>query len=256
MIHMQKKILIIDDEADIREIVMFYLAEEGYAVLEASNGHEGIMKALHEKPDAILLDIMMPGINGFEVAKHLKEDPNTRDIPIIILSVLAQDSQFRQGILDYVSKPFHQEEIVSVIKKIFKKMDGENGKKNVLVVDDDPDIVDVITLCLKDNDIFPEKAYNGKEALEKTALKNFDLILLDLNMPGMNGFEVIRALKTDEKTRDIPIVVLTGTYISDTDKQHGLTLGVSKYLTKPFSANDLVKEIKEVFNGKSQNYYH
>ncbi len=248
---MKKRILVIDDEADIREIVRFYLIEEGYNVLEASNGQEGILKAQQEKPDAILLDIMMPGINGFEVAKHLKDDPNTRNIPIIILSVLAQDSQFRHGILDYISKPFRQEDIVNVIKNIFKKIDGDAAKKNVLIVDDDPDIVDVITLCLKDNDIAPDKAYNGKEALEKTAVKKFDLILLDLNMPGMNGFEVIKKLKTDEKTCNIPIVVLTGTYISDADKHNGLTLGVSKYLTKPFSANDLVEEIKEVFNGKS-----
>lgn len=248
---MQKRILIIDDEEDIREIVRFYLIEEGCSVIEASNGQEGIIKAQHEKPDAIILDIMMPGINGFEVAKHLKDDPNTRDIPIIILSVLAKDAQFRQGILDYISKPFRQEDLVNVIKRVFEKINGKPARKNILVVDDDPDIVDVITLCLKDNDIISDKAYNGKEALEKVTTKNFNLILLDLNMPGMNGFEVIKKLKDDEKTCHIPIVVLTGTYISDADKQHGLTLGISKYLTKPFSANDLVKEIKEVFNVKT-----
>lgn len=251
MTQMQKKILIIDDEPDIRDIVRFYLIEEGFSILEASNGHEGILKAQHEKPDAIILDIMMPGLNGFEVAKHLKDDPNTKDIPIIILSVLATDSQFRQGILDYISKPFRQEDLVNIIKKVFEKIDGKTKKRNVLVVDDDPDIVDVVTLCLKDNDIIADKAYNGKEALEKTGLKIFDLILLDLNMPGMNGFEVIKNLKMNEKTCDIPIVVLTGTYISDADKQNGLTLGVSKYLTKPFSANDLVKEIKEVLHAKA-----
>ncbi|MFH0940508.1 MAG: response regulator [Candidatus Omnitrophota bacterium] len=239
-----KKILVIDDEADIRDIVRLYLVEEGFEVVEAENGQDGILTAQREQPDLIILDIMMPGINGFEVAKHLKDDPNTHDIPIVILSVLAQDSQYRHGILDYISKPFRQEELVDIIRKVFEKVDGRAGKKSVLIVDDDPDVVDIIAICLKDNNIVPEKAYNGLDALEKIKTKNIDLILLDINMPGMNGFEVIKQLKTDKKTYDIPIVVLTGTYISEGDKKHGLTLGVAKYLTKPFSADDIAKEIK------------
>ena len=246
-----KKILVIDDEADIREIVRLYLAEEGFKVIEAGNGQDGILTAQREKPDLIILDIMMPGINGFEVAKHLKDDPNTHNIPIIILSVLAQDSQYRHGILDYISKPFRQEELVGIIKKVFEKVKGRPNKKSVLIVDDDPDIVDIIAICLKDNNIVPEKAYNGLDALENIKTKNVDLILLDINMPGMNGFEVIKQLKLNKKTCDIPIVVLTGTYISEDDKKHGLTLGVAKYLTKPFSADDLTKEIKEAFNVKT-----
>ncbi len=246
---MKRKVLVIDDEPDIREIVRLYLCDEGYEVIEAGNGQEGILKAQQQKPDVIILDIMMPGINGFEVAKHLKDDPNTKDIPIIILSVLAQDSQYRQGILDYISKPFRQEELVNTIHKIFEKVDGKTVKRTVLVVDDDPDIVDIIAICLKDNHMLAEKAYNGPEALDMVKRKKIDLILLDINMPGMNGFEVIKKLKENKATCDIPIVVLTGTYISEDDKKHGLTLGVAKYLTKPFSADDLVKEIKGALNG-------
>jgi CheY-like chemotaxis protein len=247
---MKRKILVIDDEPDIREIVRLYLTEEGFEVTEAENGHDGIIKAQNEHPDLIVLDIMMPGINGFEVAKHLKDDPNTKDIPIVILSVLAQDSQYRHGILDYISKPFRQEELVGIVKKIFSKVDGKAEKKSVLIVDDDPDIVDIIAICLKDNELNADRAYNGLEALEKVKNKTFDLILLDINMPGMNGFEVIKHLKSDKKTCDIPVVVLTGTYITENDKDHGLTLGVAKYLTKPFSADDLVKEIKGAFHAK------
>ncbi len=248
---MKHKILVIDDEPDIREIVRLYLTEEGFEVIEAGNGQDGIIKAQNEQPDLIVLDIMMPGINGFEVAKHLKDDPNTKDIPIVILSVLAQDSQYRHGILDYISKPFRQEELVGIVRKIFDKVNVKAPKKTVLVVDDDPDIVDIISICLKDNNLIPDKAYNGPEALEKARTKPIDLILLDINMPGMNGFEVIKHLKADKKTCDIPIVVLTGTYISEDDKKHGLTLGVAKYLTKPFSADDLVKEIKGAVHAKN-----
>jgi len=247
MSEMRKKILVIDDEADIRDIVRMYLSEAGYDVIEASNGQEGILRAQNERPDLIVLDIMMPGINGFEVAKHLKDDPNTSSIPILILSVLAQDSQYRHGILDYVSKPFKQDDLVSKVKKFFDKL-ADKSAHTVLIVDDDPDIVDVIALCLKDNRISSEKAYNGPEALEKVRTKTVHLILLDINMPGMNGFEVIKQLKADEKTAELPIIVLTGTYLSEADKKHGLTLGVSKYLTKPFSADELVREITTAFH--------
>ncbi len=248
---MKKKILVIDDEPDIREIVRLYLVEEGHEVIEAGNGQDGILKAQKDQPDLIVLDIMLPGINGFEVAKHLKDDPNTKHIPIVILSVLAQDSQYRQGILDYISKPFRQEELVSTVRKIFSKVDGRNVRRTVLVVDDDPDIVDIIAICLKDNNLDPEKAYNGAEAIEKVKAKAPDLVLLDINMPGMNGFEVIKHLKSDKSTADIPIVVLTGTHIAEDDRHHGLTLGVAKYLTKPFSADDLVKEIMSALHVKN-----
>jgi CheY-like chemotaxis protein len=127
---MKKKILVIDDEADIREIVRIYLEEEGCEVIEASNGQEGILKAQSERPDLIVLDIMLPGINGFEVAKHLKDDPNTQDIPVIILSVLAQDSQYRQGILDYISKPFRQEDLVATVRRISRKLTARSEKKH------------------------------------------------------------------------------------------------------------------------------
>ncbi len=248
---MKKKVLVVDDEADIRDIVKLYLTEDGFDVIEAENGQECILKAQKDQPDLIVLDIMMPGINGFEVAKHLKDDPNTKNIPVIILSVLAQDSQYRQGILDYISKPFRQEELLATVHKIFDKVDGKTSRKTILVVDDDPDIVDIISICLKENNLNPEKAYNGVEALEKVKAVAPDLILLDINMPGMNGFEVIKNLKSGQATCDIPIVVLTGTYISEDDKKHGLTLGVAKYLTKPFSADDLVKEITNTFHAKS-----
>jgi len=248
MTEMRKRILVIDDEVDIRDIVRIYLGEAGYDVIEASNGQEGILRAQNEHPDLIVLDIMMPGINGFEVAKHLKDDPNTSNIPILILSVLAQDSQYRHGILDYVSKPFKQDELVTKVKKFFDKLQNKSTQ-TVLIVDDDPDIVDVIALCLKDNRIGSEKAYNGLEALEKAKTKKINLVLLDINMPGMNGFEVIKHLKADEKTAELPIIVLTGTYLSESDKKHGITLGISKYLTKPFSADELVREITAAFHG-------
>jgi len=118
----------------------------------------------------------------------------------------------------------------------------------LLIVDDESG------LCEYLRDFFGPKGYqvsiatSAQEALAFVERETPELVLLDINMPGINGFEVIKHLKEDKNTCDIPIVVLTGTYISEDDKKHGLTLGVAKYLTKPFSADDLVKEIKGAFH--------
>lgn len=244
---MKKKILIVDDEQDIREIIKISLLDDGFSVLEAANGKTAIEIAKKEKPDLITMDIMMPEIDGFQAAKIIKEDPLTKDIPIIILSVLSQDkNKYMQGIADYISKPFKPEELSSKIKTVLHEVGLSDKSKNILVVDDDPDVIDIIAISLKDKGFNLEGANNGIEALEKLKKFSPDLIIVDINMPKMNGYELIKHLKKDAKFNTIPVVVVTGTYISEQDKQHGLTLGATKYLTKPFTIDSLVKEIEEI----------
>lgn len=243
---MKKKILIVDDEQDIREIIKISLMDDGFRVLEASNGKTAIELARKEKPDLITLDIMMPGIDGFEVAKTIKEGPQTKDIPIIILSVLSQDkNKYLQGIADYISKPFRPDELVEKIKSIIKKTGPSKKVKNILIVDDDPDVIDIISISLKDKGFVLVGAHNGVDALDKLKIFIPNLIIADINMPKMNGFELIRRLKKEPDFNTIPIIVLTGTHISKQDKQHGLTLGATKYLTKPFTLETLIKEIED-----------
>lgn len=243
---MKKKILVVDDEQDIREIIKIALAQDGFQVLEADNGKTAIELAKKEKPDLITLDIMMPNIDGFQVAKIIKEDPTTVDIPIIILSVLSQDkNKFMQGIADYISKPFKPDELVTKIKEAIEKSGLANKSKNILVIDDDPDVIDIITISLKDKGFLLVSANDGAEALEKLKIFIPNLIILDINMPKINGYELIKRLKKEPKFNTIPIIVLTGTYISKQDIEHGLTLGATKYLTKPFTIDALVKEIEE-----------
>ncbi|MFH1621811.1 MAG: response regulator [Candidatus Omnitrophota bacterium] len=242
-----KKILVVDDEQDIREIIKISLEEDGFRVLEANNGKDAIELAKSEKPNLITLDILMPNMDGFQIAKILKEDPVTADIPIIILSVLSEDKkQFMQGITDYISKPFKPNELVSKIKEAIEKTGLDEKSKNILVVDDDPDVIDIISLSLKDKGFTLISANNGVEALEKLKIFIPNLIILDIHMPKMNGYELIKHLKKEPKLNSIPIIVLTGTYISKKDIEHGLTLGATKYLTKPFTIDTLIKEIEEL----------
>ena len=132
------------------------------------------------------------------------------------------------------------------------------SKKRVYLVDDELLALEELKVLLnpyEDLEIIGANDRVEEAILECNELKP-DLIFLDINMPGMNGFEVIKHLKEDKSTCDIPIVVLTGTFISEDDKKHGLTLGVLKYLTKPFAATDLVNEIKGALHAKNQDHHH
>ena len=243
---MKKKILVVDDEQDIREIIRIPLTQDGFQVIEASNGKDAIELAKKEKPDLITMDIMMPRIDGFAAAKIIKEDPQTKDIPIIILSVLSQDKKkFIRGITDYISKPFRPDELVAKIKEALEKTNLENKSRNILVVDDDPNVIDIITISLENKGFTLVSASDGTEALEKLKIFIPNLIILDIQMPKMDGYELIKRLKKEPKFNFIPIIVLTGTYISQEDIKHGLTLGATKYLTKPFDITALVKEIED-----------
>ena len=250
----RKKILIVDDEKDIREIIKISLVQDGYVVVEAHNGRTAVELAKSEKPDLITLDIMLPDIDGFQVAKEIKENPKTAHIPIIILSVLSEDKkEYRQGIADYLSKPFRPEDLVETVNKVIEGSGHAKKEKTILVVDDEPDVIDIITLCLKEKGFIIESASNGVEALEKLNILLPHLIIVDIQMPKMNGFELIKRLKQNPMLSSIPVVILTGTYISEEDRKHGLLLGATRYLTKPFKIQNLIQDIEDVLC-KRQKY--
>jgi len=250
----KKKILVVDDEKDIREIIKISLVQDGYTVIEAPRGRTAIQLAHEEKPDLITLDVMLPDIDGFEVAKALKEDPKTANIPIVILSVMSEDKkEYRRGIADYISKPFTPESLVDTVKKVIEEGGKSKQENNVLVVDDEPDVIDIITLCLKEKGFVVEGASNGVEALEKLNIILPHIIITDIEMPKMNGFELIKRLKQDPMWSSIPVIILTGTYISEHDRKHGILLGATKYITKPFKIQNLVQEIEGVLCKKQKS---
>jgi DNA-binding response OmpR family regulator len=247
----KKRILVVDDEKDIREIIRVYLEEDGYEVIEAANGEKAILMAQTSKPDLITLDIMMPGMDGFEVGHVLKSNSQTQNIPIIILSILGDKKDYKLGIADYISKPFRKEELLSSVKNILGKLKDE-GKpqkaKLILVVDDEPDVVDIIKIYLKEKGYLTSEAYDGLEAVNKVYEVKPDLIILDIRMPKLDGYEVIKRLKRDDRVGNIPIIVLTATRISAKEKELGLSLGAMKYLTKPFTGKQLIEEIEEALS--------
>ncbi|HSF32955.1 MAG TPA: response regulator [Candidatus Tectomicrobia bacterium] len=200
-----KVILAIDDDPDVIYLLSENLAESGYRVVGALDGAEGLQKARELRPQVITLDILMPHKDGWQILHELKADPATRDIPIIVLSIVDnKDLGYRLGASDYLLKPFDREAILSALARFDPLHRGR-----LLVVDDDPRVVDLVRQLLEDEPYEVIAATDGQEALEAIAQTPPDVILLDLLMPRMDGFTVIEHLQRDPQGRHIPVIVLT-----------------------------------------------
>jgi signal transduction histidine kinase/DNA-binding response OmpR family regulator len=202
-------VLAIDDDPDIIYLLQENLADAGYRVVGALNGDEGLRKARELQPFAITLDILMPHRDGWQVLADLKADAVTKDIPIIVVSVVDnRELGYRLGAFDYLLKPFDRETIVAVLARV------PSPTSRLLVVDDDPHVVDLVRQLLEDQPYEIGAAADGQEALEAVTRRRPDVILLDLLMPRMDGFAVIEQLQQDPDYRRIPVIVLTAKPLS------------------------------------------
>ena len=200
----QPRVLVIDDDPNVIELLRENLAEAGYRVVGARDGEEGIGKAREIRPQSIVLDIIMPRKDGWQVLHELKADPATRDIPIILLSVVDQKNLgYRLGAADYLIKPFERETLLTALSRTA----GHCGR--LLVVDDDPNVADMVRQLLEGESCTIDVARDGREALRAIAERPPDAVLLDLLMPGLDGFAVLEQLQADPGRRDIPVIVLT-----------------------------------------------
>jgi CheY-like chemotaxis protein len=185
-------------------LLMENLADGGYRVVGAASGAEGLRLARELRPNAITLDIVMPETDGWQVLHGLKADPLTRDIPVLLLSVVDQkDLGYRLGAADYLMKPFERDDLLAALQRVAPRC------RSVLVVDDDPHVADLVRQSLEDEPYQIDAAADGLAALDAVRNRRPDVILLDLLMPRMDGFELIAALQQDPERRDIPVIVLT-----------------------------------------------
>jgi len=197
-------IVAIDDDPDVIYLLRENLLDAGYRVVGALNGDEGVRLAHELKPFAVTLDIMMPNQDGWEVLHALKADPDTKHIPIIVVSIVDnKELGYRLGAFDYLLKPFDRETVLTALARI----GPPHGR--VLVVDDDPRVVDIVRQLLEGEPYEIAAAADGQEALDAIAGQRPDVILLDLLMPRMDGFTVLEHLRQDPEQRSIPVIVLT-----------------------------------------------
>jgi CheY-like chemotaxis protein/anti-sigma regulatory factor (Ser/Thr protein kinase) len=240
-------VLVIDDNEDAIFLLRESLEEAGYRVAVARNGEEGIALAKKLKPFAITLDIMMPRKDGWQVLYDLKLDQDTRAIPVIMVSIVDKKALgFRLGAADYIVKPLRDDQILGSLEKL-KRKNGDEPIKKLLVVDDDPNIADMVEQLLENDDFQIESASDGLAALKKIRKNRPDAILLDLIMPRLDGFGLLDELKKDPALEGLPVIVLTAKHLEESERNTLMESAGRVILKQGLSSNSLLAEIKKTF---------
>jgi signal transduction histidine kinase/DNA-binding response OmpR family regulator len=224
-------ILLVEDDAGAVRMLRTYLEAEGYRVGVATDGESGLAAARRDLPDAIILDVILPGMDGWEVLRHLKQDSRVCDIPVVMVSVVDdEDVGLALGAVDYFVKPIDRDKLLARLGRL-SLVDWRVASEqpmNVLVIDDDPATLAIIETSLVAESIAVATARSGTDGLRMAREQRFDLVICDLLMPDIDGFTVISALDGDPATRQTPVLVITAHELTEADKArlNGKILGV------------------------------
>jgi signal transduction histidine kinase/CheY-like chemotaxis protein/ligand-binding sensor domain-containing protein len=233
-------VLIIDDDPGARDILERHLAKEGLATLTAASGEEGLALARTQKPAVIALDVMMPGMDGWAVLTALKADPATAGIPVIVTTIVDnRNLGFALGAADYFTKPLDWPRFSSVVQKLC-----QTPERTVLIVEDDLTTRDMLRRNMEKDGWTVREAANGREGLAALAASVPSLVLLDLMMPEMDGFEFMEALRLRNDARHIPVIVITAKDLTGEDRRR-LNGQVERIIEKGrHTPADIISEIR------------
>ena len=245
------KILVIDDDENAQDMMKRFLEKQDYVVIQAMSGEEGLNLATKENPDLITLDVMMPEMDGWEVLTVLQNNELTKNIPTIMLTMADEpDLGFSLGATDYLTKPVNWEELSGVLIKHQIEADSQS----ILIVEDDETTRAMLRKSLESNDFKVREAVNGKEGLDKVEKSKPGLIILDLMMPEMDGFEFSEELRKNKDWIDIPVVVVTAKDLTKEDHER-LKGNVEAIMQKgSYSKKELLSEVGtriELLKGRS-----
>ena len=236
-------VLVVDDDADTRQVLKRFLNRKGFPVECASSGEEGLRLARELHPMAIILDVMMPGMDGWAVLSTLKSEPEVRNIPVVMLTIVDDKNLgYTLGATDYMIKPVNRDRMIEILAK-FRDVPPP---RSALVVDDEEPARKMLTQILEKERWTVVQAENGLVALELIAKQRPDLILLDLMMPKMNGYQFVAELHKRDDWRSIPIIVVTAKDMS-TEERLALDGYVEKVLPKhALTEEALLTEIQDL----------
>jgi CheY-like chemotaxis protein len=243
-------VLSIDDDPNALELLDLVLKKEGYRLTSARSGGAGLKLAKTLKPDIVTLDVMMPDMDGWDVLAALKANPETREIPVVMLTIIDEATRgYALGAAEYLMKPIERDTLLSAISRVA----GKTRKPCVLLIEDDESTRAMVRQMLDGHSVALTEARDGEEGLERLAESRPDVILLDLLMPKMDGFEFLEALRAKESNLDIPVIVVTAKDLTAEDHER-LSGAVSRVLEKnALGGRALLSEIRNVVrNGLAQ----
>lgn len=262
------RVMVVDDIPQNVKLLSAMLSHSGYEVIRAYSGEEALRMAKQSKPDIILLDIMMPGMDGYEVTETLKKDPETGLIPVVLVTALeGVDDKVKgldAGADDFLTKPVNQIELTARMRSMIKlkklqeevtarkealagiasfEMEEKTAKKTVIIVEDDEKTAKQFSLILNSSGYEAVVAKDGNEALSVIGRRKPDIILLDILLPDITGIELLRRLKSYPSTEDIPVIICS--VLSDLEtKVKGIDTGADDYLIKPISPPELLARVR------------
>ena len=238
-------VLVIDDDPHMRDLVGRFLVKEGFIVRSAADGAAGLELAVQLKPDAILLDVTMPRLDGWSVLSRLKADPTLSDIPVVMLTNLnEQGLGYALGASDYLVKPVEWNRLKKALDRYRSNPDGY-----VLAVDDDPDALERTRRLMERENLKVVTAQDGAQALERMRELVPDLILLDLVMPVMDGFAFLKVMRDEPAWNDVPVLVLTSKDLTADERTH-LSQDADRVLAKgEVDLRSLARQIRKVTVG-------
>lgn len=258
-------VLVIDDDASVRDLLARHLRKEGFWVETAASGQEGLHLAKKIRPDAITLDVMMSTMDGWSVLSALKADPELEDIPVVILTIVDnKDFGFSLGASDYLTKPIDYKRLTRLLEKYRPEpmlpdnfgINTELPIGHVLITEDDPTTRKMFQRILEREGWLVTEAANGKEALQQLAIACPDLILLDLMMPEMDGFQFIAEFRHQSPYRHIPVIVITAMELTVTEREQ-LNGYVKQVLQKgAYSREQLLQEVRDLVETCTRSSSH
>lgn len=248
----QPLILLVDDDPDILETMKTVLETRSYRLAIARDGQQCLARVQDEPPDLILLDMLMPRMDGFAVIKELRTDPRFAGIPIVVLTTVLEDAAYRRYELEtgrtmdvqgYLEKPTPPAELLRAVSSIV-------DQPYLIVADDDPDILEAVSAILSSSGYRVATARDGEVALSLVRKRQPDLLVLDLLMPKKDGFAVLRELRANPDTSSLPVLVLT-TVVEDASRRRyaletGRDMAVQAYIQKPTPPAELLRVVAEL----------
>jgi two-component system alkaline phosphatase synthesis response regulator PhoP len=248
----QPYILIVDDDPDILAGLLAVLESQPYHLKTAQDGEQCLEMVAEDMPDLLILDLLMPRMDGFAVIREIRGNPRYATLSIVVLTTVIEDASRRRyeletglemDVQDYIEKPVAPAELLSRVASVLEQ-------PFILVADDDPDVRESIVTVLKSRPYRLQTAMDGRQCLEMIQKRMPDLLILDLLMPKMDGFAVLRELRGDPVFATLPVMVLTAVIEDASRRRYELETGrrmkVQEYLEKPVAPDELLRRVEQI----------